>query len=38
VVAYPSGQVSSKKMDQFRDNIAKQMWKDYQNYITREEE
>lgn len=37
-VAYPSGQVSSKKMDQFRDELAKKMWEDYQSYITREDE
>jgi hypothetical protein len=35
-VAYPQGSISSKKMDQFRDEIAEKMWSDYQNYINRE--
>jgi hypothetical protein len=38
VIAYPTGTISSKKMDQFRDELAKKMWEDYQYYITREEE
>jgi hypothetical protein len=33
VVAYPESSTSSKKMDQFRDQLAEQMWIDYQNYI-----
>jgi len=35
VVGFPVGVVSSKKMDQFRDEIAKKMWEDYQDYLTR---
>lgn len=35
-VTYPDSQVSSKRMDKFRDEIAKKMWEDYQNYITEE--
>jgi hypothetical protein len=34
VVRFPDGQVSSKKMDKFRDQIAKKMWDQYQSYIT----
>jgi hypothetical protein len=33
VVKYPTGTVGSKKMDAFRDEIAKKMWEDYQSYI-----
>ena len=36
-IKYPEGQVSSKRMDKFRDELAEKMWKDYQSYITREE-
>jgi hypothetical protein len=32
-VSFPIGQVSSKEMDRFRDEIAEKMWSDYQNYI-----
>jgi len=33
-VRYPEGQVSSKKMDKFRDEIAQKMWEQYQGYVT----
>jgi hypothetical protein len=36
-IRYPNRQVSTKKMDKFRDELAKKMWEDYQSYITREE-
>jgi hypothetical protein len=32
---YPKGEVTSKKMDGFRDQLAEQMWADYQRYINR---
>jgi len=32
----PIGGVSSKRMDQFRDDIAKKMWEDYQEYIVKD--
>jgi hypothetical protein len=33
VVPYPTGIVTSKKMDTFRDELAERMWADYQIYI-----
>jgi DDE superfamily endonuclease len=36
-VLYPQGAISSKGMDKFRDEIAKNMWEDYQCYIARED-
>ena len=33
-VNFPVGVVSSKKMDEFRDKLAKKMWEEYQEYIT----
>ena len=35
-VVMPIGGVSSKRMDQFRDDIAKKMWEDYQEYIVKD--
>jgi hypothetical protein len=34
-IIYPEGVVTSKKMDGFRDQLAEQMWADYQRYINR---
>jgi len=36
VVGFPVGVISSKRMDQFRDNIAKKMWEDYLVYTDQE--
>lgn len=34
-IIYPEGVVTSKKMDGFRDQLAEQMWADYQRHINR---
>ncbi len=33
IVDFPKGVISSKKMGQFRDEIAQKMWEDYQIYL-----
>jgi hypothetical protein len=33
-VVYPKSSMSSKKIDKFRDKLAKKMWEQYQGYIT----
>ena len=34
VIVYPERAVTSKKMDNFRDELAERMWADYQRYIS----
>jgi hypothetical protein len=34
-ILYPEGVITSKKMDNFRDQLAERMWVDYQQYINR---